>query len=292
MPGCFAGGLIAALCGGMAIAEPKATYLGTVGIAGDRDYLGGLSAIEVGADGSTFTALSDSAVLFQGRFLRAAAGALTGVEVGGPGRRLLDAAGGPLDHPMDDSEGLAVWGDRIAVSFELENRLAEYDPAGQLVRALPAAPEFAAMPGNWGLEALAAGPDGALYALPEGDAAGTAEIPVFRLADGEWTVAMHLPGAGTFRPVGADFGPDGRLYVLERDYWPLVGFQTRLRRVAIGSPDLRQEVLFQTPAGRHGNLEGLSVWADRNGRLVATMVADNNFLPLTQSEIVEYALPD
>lgn len=293
MPGCVAGGLIAALWAGLAVAGPDATYLGTAQVVAEGGGLGGLSAIEVGADGLSFVALSDSAVLFQGQFVRDAAGVVTGATVSGPGLPLLDAAGVPLDHPMDDSEGLAVLPDRVAVSFELENRVAEYDLSGRLVQALPAAPEFAAMTGNWGLEALAAGPDGALYAIPEGDATGPADSPVYRLFGGEWAVAMHLPGAGTFRPVGADVGPDGRLYILERDYWPLIGFRTRLSRVTIGPSDPPQpEVLLQTPAGRHGNLEGLSVWADGDGRLVATMVADNNFLPLTPSEIVEYALPD
>lgn len=277
----------------MAVAGPDATYLGTAQVVAEHASPGGLSAIEVGADGLSFVALSDSAVLFRGRFARDAAGVLTGATVEGQGLPLLDAAGVRLDHPMDDSEGLAVLGERIAVSFELENRVSEYDLTGRLVQPLPAAPEFAAMTGNWGLEALAAGPDGALYAIPEGDAAGPAESPVFRFADGQWSVAMHLPGAGTFRPVGADVGTDGRLYVLERDYWPLIGFRSRLSRLTIGPAGLTdEEVLLQTPAGRHGNLEGLSVWADRDGRLVATMVADNNFLPLTPSDIVEYALPD
>ena len=40
------------------------------------------------------------------------------------------------------------------------------------------------------------------------------------------------------------------------------------------------------------SLEGLSVWRDANGRLTATMIADNNFSFFLRNQIVEYRLPD
>jgi len=52
------------------------------------------------------------------------------------------------------------------------------------------------------------------------------------------------------------------------------------------------QVLLQTPVGFHDNLEGVSIWRDAQGRLRASMVADNNFLPFLSSGIVEYTLPD
>jgi hypothetical protein len=91
--------------------------------------------------------------------------------------------------------------------------------------------------------------------------------------------------------VDADFGPDGRFYLLERDL-TLLGFRSRLRRWDITAEGPGNEVtLFQTAAGTHDNLEGLSIWRDSTGGLRATMISDDNFLPLQRTELVEYALP-
>jgi hypothetical protein len=88
-------------------------------------------------------------------------------------------------------------------------------------------------------------------------------------------------------------GPDGRFYVLERDFRGLAGFASRLRRFDFGDNALTNEVtLIETPTGLHDNLEGLSIWRDENGRLTATMIADNNFSFLLPNQIVEYRLPD
>ena len=37
----------------------------------------------------------------------------------------------------------------------------------------------------------------------------------------------------------ADFGPDGQLYLLERDFGWLAGFATRVRRFTLGPDGLR-----------------------------------------------------
>ena len=50
------------------------------------------------------------------------------------------------------------------------------------------------------------------------------------------------------------------------------------------------EVLIQTNAGVHDNLEGLSVWRDRTGAIRLTMVSDDNFNLFQRTEIVEYIL--
>ena len=70
---------------------------------------------------------------------------------------------------------------------------------------------------------------------------------------------------GDFLVVDADFGPDGKLYVLERDFgW--LGFRTRVRRFALGPDGLGDEVtLLETPFGELDNMEGISVWRDAAG---------------------------
>lgn len=94
-------------------------------------------------------------------------------------------------------------------------------------------------------------------------------------------------------PVAADFGPDGRLYLLERDFRGIGGFASRLRRFDLTERGFDGETtLFQTPFSLHDNLEGLSIWRDAQGGLRATMISDDNFLFVQQTQIVEHRLPD
>jgi hypothetical protein len=52
------------------------------------------------------------------------------------------------------------------------------------------------------------------------------------------------------------------------------------------------EVLIETAPGAFGNLEGLSVWRDAGGSLRLTLVADDNFLFLLGTDVVEFTVPD
>lgn len=255
---------------------------------------GGLSGLEFGADGGRFVALSDSATLTRGTVTRDAGGAITAVTIDGPPMALTDTAGAPLVDPYDDSEGLALGADGgLFASFELHHRVEEFSADGRVLRQLPVPREFTTFGENSGLEALAIAPDGALYALPEGPASGAATVPVFRFRNGQWDRPFTLPGDGTWRPVGADFGPDGGLYLLERDFWPLVGFMSRLRRIGFDEGGVTEnEVLLTTAAGQFGNLEGLSIWQDGSGGTHATMVSDNNFLPFLPAEFVDVLIGD
>jgi hypothetical protein len=91
--------------------------------------------------------------------------------------------------------------------------------------------------------------------------------------------------------VGADFGPDGLFYILERTVSPL-GFRSRVRRFDLNVQGLDEQVLLSTLPSKHGNLEGISVWRDSAGQTRVTMVSDNNFLSVLRSEIVEYSLQE
>jgi hypothetical protein len=94
-----------------------------------------------------------------------------------------------------------------------------------------------------------------------------------------------------FLVTGADVGPDGRLYVLERSFSILGGFASRVRRFAIGRDGLTDETLMlETPPGRHDNLEGISVWQDDDG-LRMTLISDDNQRFFQRTELVDYRLP-
>ena len=277
-----------------AAAVPRAVYLGTYQIPDRVEYLGGFSGLEFSEDGNSFVALSDSAALASGTVVRDERGAITGVSFDGPPVRLKDANGALMSDPADDSEGLAFAPDgSLYISFELMNRVAKFGRDGVLIETLPIPREFYVFEYNAGPEGLAIGPDGALFTLPEGDAGGMTSDPVFRFRNGGWDVPFNIREDATWRPVGADFGPDGRLYLLERDFWPLLGFKSRLRRIGFDETGVTSdETLFETQAGQHGNLEGLSIWTDKTGAVHATMITDNNFLAIQDSAFVDYRIED
>lgn len=260
---------------------------------GEGRLFGGFSAIHVGADGMAFVALSDHGAWVEGQFQRDDAGRIIGVTCG-PVTRLLGLGDQPLASGRTDSEGLAIAADgTVYVSFEGPARVLRYAKLGASAENLPSPREFNGMARNSALEALAIAADGTLYTLPERSGAVTRPFPVFRYRDGVWDRSMSVPREGDFLVSDASIGPDGRFYVLERQFLGLAGFETRLRRFSFdGDALVNEEVLLQTQAGMHDNLEGLSVWRDAAGQLRATMVSDNNYLMLFRNEIVEYRLPD
>lgn len=261
---------------------------------GDGDArFGGFSAIHVAPDGLGFTALTDKGNWLRGRLLRGPGGSVLGVR-SDPIAPLLARADRRLAAGRTDSEGIApAPGGGYFVSFEGPARVLHYRRIDGPAENLPTPREFQRMGSNTALEALAAAADGTLYAIPEGGSRASGPIPVFRFRNGTWDRPFDLPRLGRFRPVSADVGPDGKLYLMERDLNGLGGFSTRLRRFALAGDRVGGgEVLLETPAGRHGNLEGLSVWRESSGRLVATMIADDNFMALLSTRIVEYRLPD
>lgn len=256
-------------------------------------WFGGLSALELSDDGLSATVLSDRTVLMTARLSRDADGKVIAAKTTGHWR-LRSSTGQPMKGPIGDSEGLAVAPDgTLYVSFEGVHRVASYRRPDAAAEVLNDPQVFRGLPGNRSLEALAIDTQGRLYTLPEGGRDANGQIPVYRLEKGHWRVVFTLPPRGRFLPVGADFGPDGRLYVLERAV-TLLGFRSRLRRWSLETDDrpVAEETLLTTTPGTHDNLEGVSIWRDGKGRLRATMVSDDNFLRLQRTELVDYALPD
>jgi len=272
-------------------AQPQlAQHVGTWVWRSNAARFGGFSGLELSADGLSFAAVSDRGTLAQGRLQRDAAGRIIGVT---PATLLplQDSKGQALTGRLADAEGLALAPDgSLYVSFEGYARVARYpDPAGPAER-LPRPEAFDSMQNNSSLEALAIGPDGALYTLPERSGAKDRPFPVWRFKGGQWDQPFALPRDGAWLPVGADFGPDGQFYLLERDFFG-IGFLSRVRRFAIdGNTVSGGEVLLQTRTALHDNLEGIAVWQDADGAIRLTMISDDNFLWVQRTEFVDYRL--
>jgi hypothetical protein len=284
-----------ALSGLQGSASPVAgsALLSDVRWRGPGQRFGGFSAIEISADGRDFVALSDRGAFQRGQITRSSSGAIRTISAVGPTTLLRGKGEGPLQPARRDSEGLAIAPDgTVYISFEGAARVLRYDRLDGPAENLPDHPDFAGLQQNSALEALAVGPDGALYTLPERSGAEARPFPVYRFRRGRWDTPFSIPRSEGFLPVGADFGPDGRFYLLERKFAGLAGFASRIRRFRIsGSRIDGSETLLQTPLGLHENLEGIAVWRDGTG-LVATLISDDNFSLLLTTRLVEYRLPD
>lgn len=260
---------------------------------GDRMF-GGISGFDLERDGLAFRAVEDPGRTFAGRLRRDAAGLVTGVERGAI-TALAGTDGAPLSDKLSDAEGVALEpGGTYIVSFEGLARADRYGRPDMPVERLVWDFDTRVFNVNESFEAVARADNGWIYLVPELPPAGEDSLPLYRLRGYVIDIVTHIRQDGYWRPTGADFGPDGKLYLLERDYWGFVGFMSRVRRFTLDEDDqiLREEVLLQTRAGTHDNLESIAVWRDAEGAIRLTMVSDDNFMPFQHTEIVDYRVTE
>lgn len=249
---------------------------------------GGLSAIEVAANGRDFLAVTDRMTLIEGELQRSG-GRITGVSVQRH-KRLQRPKGVTLKHWKRDSEGLAQQTDgALYVSMEWLNQVWRYPRAFGVPTVMSGHPDFHRFAQNAGIEALAIDRRNRVYAVPEEVPDNHSQLPLYRLSAEGWQILHYIEASQGFSPVGADFGPDGFFYLLERRFSG-IGFRSRLRRFDLTAFDPAGEVLLSTGIGTHDNLEGLSLWRDDAGLIRVTMIADDNFKFFQTSEIVEYVI--
>ncbi len=273
--------------------QPPQGFIATFNWTNPDFAFGGLSGVEISSDGLTVLCLSDQGKLVEARLTRDEAGQIVRAEAGEM-RSLHDDKGAALKPRRADSEGMDLAADgTLYVSFEGKPaRVMRFVSLDGPAQVLPIDDGFKTLRRNAALEAVAVDTSGVVHAIPEWSAGPEAAFTVYRLIGDTWDHSFSIPRRGNFLPVAADFGPDGRLYVLERVFSGLRGFASRLRRFEVGADGLSAEMtLFETQPGVHDNLEGLSVWRDAAGHLRATMVSDDNFLIVLKTELVEYQLP-
>lgn len=285
LPAVVFAALLAAACSAQ---EHDARWLGSFTWETGEHDLGGFSGLEISDDGLTIILLSDRALMVEARLSRDVDSLIDGVEV--TDRALLrDANGQPLTGRDSDSEGLARADDgTLYISFEGRARLTRQAGLHGTPEELASHPDFAEMQSNAALESVAIGPAGAIYTIPERSGRPSWPFPVYCFQGGEWDIPFTIPRRGAFLVTDADFGPDGRLYILERDFAG-IGFRSRVRSFDTDGGDEREH--FRSRIGSHDNLEGIAIWHDGAG-LRLTMVSDDNQSPLQRTEIVEYRITE
>ncbi len=271
----------------------QAQSLELVGARGwrmDDPRFGGFSSIEVLEDGARFLATTDKGQFAEGVFVRRG-GRIIRVD-NARLRPILGTKSDLLPADLRDSEGLAVSGrGDIFVSYEGVHLVRRFRTIAGPSEILRMPPTFSGFQSNSSLEALAVDGSGALYTLPERSGLLNRPFPVWRWRNGRWDQPFSISRSDGFLPVGADFGPDGRLYLLERYFNGLSGFASRVRSFAVTGNSIGDErKLLTTTTGTHDNLEGISVWRNAAGNIRVTMISDDNFRFFQRTEFVEYRL--
>ncbi|MEM7546966.1 MAG: esterase-like activity of phytase family protein [Pseudomonadota bacterium] len=251
-------------------------FRGAVSVLADDEDFGGLSGMVIGAFGQII-AISDRArwATFS---LRIENGRLTGID--DLQTHPMITHKGQIGHGRNwDAEGMTLGPDgRLWVSFERVHRLQSFtsvtEPAGVARRTK----EWDKLPNNGGLEALATSADGRLWAIEEQSVGAAHSFRVFVSGPSDVEV-KHLPRHGEFSPTGADFGPDGWLYITERAFSLIGGFRVRLRRArwSDGAAPVADEQLAAFDAASNiDNIEAITVWED-DDKTYAVVLSDDNF---------------
>ena len=240
-------------------------------------------------DGVNILLVSDAGFIVSARLQRNYSQAITGIEL----RQvavLNDGQGQPLGTSRRHAEDITVGRDgSLYIAFAQYNRVVRYHQFGGQAETLPSHEDFDRLRSGQGLESLAMAPDGILHAIPEAAARATYGIPSYRWVNGAVDASFRLPTEGNFRPVAADFGPDGLLYVLEHAS-DGGGLRIQVRRARVnGRAISTPQVVMRSSPGQFGNLEGLSVFRDWNGRIRLLMVSDDNH-GTGSSELIDVAL--
>ncbi|MGB1236012.1 MAG: esterase-like activity of phytase family protein [Planktomarina sp.] len=275
---------VASLWAAPAVAQ--LTHLQTYIWDGEHPKVRGISGFELSADGLSYTAVSDFGELLTGTVIRQN-DAITAMPVSQTGR-IQARSGRSTRGPERDAEGLAVLPDgSVSISFERVQRVASFpDPFGP-ARNLGNLSGTQGLVGNKGLEALAVDANSVHYAIPESPHHGKHAILKFQ--SGQWTIAMVVPNTDSFLTVGADFAPDGTLWILERKFFPPF-FGSRIKVLDLETATAT--IIWQSTLGTYDNLEAITLWTDGQNRQRVTLVADDNDNWYQSTQVVEFYLQD
>lgn len=272
----------------------EVTALAVLELRSSHERFGGLSGIELSADGRALWLISDRGHWLVAQLERDARGALRGLRDWRVGP-LLDLRGAPVSGSAVDAESLVRAPDGgWLVSYEQHHRIWRYAPSlASRPRPVAVPPELRGAPANGGLEAIAALADGRLVLLCEGFRGPGDTLRGWIGRPGAYEPFAYVRSDG-FVPTDLALLPGGDLLVLERRFTLLTGVSTRIRRVSAaalrgGARVEAREIFRVRPPLAVDNFEGLAV-ERRGGATYLYLVADDNFSALQRTLLYQLRL--
>jgi hypothetical protein len=286
--------------GSIGVENAPLEFLGGLDVSADSRLFGGLSGIAM-IDADAAFMISDSATFVRARLVHEG-GRLVGLadaELHGlfPDGDMSKQAGDAEDVALDPADPTRG----VIVRERQANAMLTFD----LVDGKPQnfQPKFVGAPdrilrSNRGLESVAYAPPssplaGEIIAIAEHNPRGETDIPGWIAGKGGFTIARR----DDFDVSSAKFLPNGDLLLLERRYSPAWGISMRLRRIAgdtikIGAKLDGDILLSAGMTSQIDNMEGLAVSQDDAGRIILTIVSDDNFSILQRTLILQFALAE
>ncbi|MEE8274765.1 MAG: esterase-like activity of phytase family protein [Alphaproteobacteria bacterium] len=270
-------------------------YLGGLALTAGDSRFGGLSGLEVSADGTRMTAVSDRGHWITARLVHDGDGRLTGLADGAV-HPIRDEKGRPVSRPWHDAEEIARLADgTLLVSFEGRHRIWAYREGDVLApaRALAVPVALAAAPVNGSLEALTALADGRLLVLTEKFLKEPQTVRGWLLGDGEQPLYYAVDNG--FWPTSLATLPDGDVLALERRFTIVAGAAARLRRIdgdaiAPGATLEGREIARLELPFTVDNFEGLALRRAADGAIHLYMISDDNFRPFQRTLLLHFRL--
>jgi hypothetical protein len=265
-------------------------------------HFGGLSALHLDARGEHFVSLSDRARWFTGRIVYDGK-TMTGL-ADVKAAPMLGADGRPLTAKgWYDTESLAIDGPISYVGIERTQRIVRFDFGRDGVTSrgedTVVPPALRKLPSNKGIEALVMIPkglplQGTLVAISERGLDSSGNILGFLIGGatpGQFTIRRR----DDFDISDAALLPSGDLLLLERKFSWITGVAIRIRRIPLAM--VHPDALIDGPEIFHAdltynvdNMEGLAVHRDADGKVVLTLVSDDNFSILQRTLLLQFTL--
>jgi hypothetical protein len=285
----------------------RLTFRGGVVLTSGNTNFGGLSGIDIEADGKSFVAISDEGHWLTGQLTYdgTAPSGMINVRQG----PILGMGGRVLTKKRDlDAEACTILDGTLArgtvlIAFERNHRIGRYPVIDRVIQppvaALKMPPEAQKMRSNQGLEAMSVlrgGPyKGAVIAISERFPDPAGQHVGWIWVNGE-PQRFGLKNIDGFDITDVNSLPDGTVLILERRFRWTEGVKMQLRLVKPTELQpgamIAGEVLISADMGYDiDNMEGLGVHRTAKGETILTLISDDNFNHFLQRTILlQFAL--
>ena len=272
-------------------------FRGGLDLRSSDPRFGGLSGLNISADGHRLTAVGDRGIWFTANLEYDPEGRLNGISATRL-RPMRGLDGKPFSKPnLTDSESIArLTGGSLVVGFEGVHRLRGYEQPGAAARRMRAPAVLGTSPGNGGAEAITRLWGNQLLVLSEQLEARPGIAAGWIGAGKEWR-AVGFSRTGMFRPVGAATRDNGMVFLLERRFTTIGGIAARIsqipaRKIAPGRIFEGKALAELSSPLVADNFEGIAVRRSKPDETLIYIVSDDNFHALQRTLLLMFSLAE